>query len=112
MNIDRVNSGVSLPGARQAPKGVDLTISDQGVAKAGIERSHPPVERRSESQVTSSRPLQAVLSAEETRALQESFVPVRSASGDSRDSGVYNIRGTNSANQSASRFGSLVDFTG
>lgn len=108
MNIDRVNSRISLPGSGQAPKGIDLTISDQGVAKAGIEQSRSAVE----SQVTSNRTLQAVLSSEETRALQENFAPVRGASGGSRRSGVYNIMGTNSANQSASRFGSLVDLTG
>ncbi len=108
MNIDRVSSRISLPGAGSVPRGVDLTISDQGVAKAGIEQSRPAAE----SQVTSNQALQAVLSSAETRALQESFSPVSSASGSSQSSGVYNIMGTNSATQSASRFGSLVDITG
>lgn len=116
MNIDRMNAGSSAhvqprPGVSA---GVDLTISDQGVTASRV--APAPVDAVPiPAQITSTAALQHELSADETRALAESFSAPRAAGtsvGTSVRTSVYNGRGARVDVQATSAHGRLVDITG
>ena len=117
MNIQRVNSGIQGPAQQRSPgrDGIDLTISEDGVDFARVDRAQGVLSGLGEVQVASSSSLQAVLSSEESQALMASFSPsVVAASGAAVGDGmrVYNGRGTRVDLQAGDVQGRLVDITG
>ena len=117
MNIQRVHSSIEAPVQQRGlgRDGIDLTISEDGVDFARVDRAMVGTDRLGEVQVASSPSLQSVLSSEEAQALMASFSPsVVAASGSAEGGGmsVYNGRGTRIDVQAGGVQGRLVDITG
>ena len=117
MNIQRVNSGIQGPAQQRSPgrDGIDLTISEGGVDFARADRAAVGGNRLGEAQVASSPSLQAVLSAEEVRALAANFSPSSAAAPGTADGGsmsIYNGRGTRVSVRAGEVQGRLLDIRG
>ena len=117
MNIQRVHSSIEAPVQQRGlgRDGIDLTISEDGVDFARVNRAQVGPGGLGEVQVASSPSLQSVLSSEEAQALMASFSPSVVAASGSAEGGsmsVYNGRGTRIDVQAGGVQGRLVDITG
>jgi hypothetical protein len=110
MNIDRVRpDNAALSRSGQVRRGLDLTVSDQGVRQNLLEVLRQRAQKAPVVQVTSSPELQRLLSAEETQALHQAFVAPPQ---EERLTGVYTLRGQKGQARPAGQLGGLVDLMG
>ncbi|MEW6755926.1 MAG: hypothetical protein AB1505_33850 [Candidatus Latescibacterota bacterium] len=115
MNIDPANVQAPPPQARAGVRRLDLTVSDPPARTAAPARTAVAPAAPAPQQVTSTRQLQEVLSAEEVRALAQAFGAVADrivASPTRPAAGIYTLRGTSAPPRATGRAGGLLDLTG
>lgn len=114
MNIDRMTASVPRPAPASGAQRLDMTVSD-GRIHSTVASAAAPAPAVASFQVASTPDLQQVLTAAESRALQDAFgdLAVRAQSPAAQmDAGLYRATGNRLRPPSAGSVGGTLDISG